>query len=946
MAVGTVGIAAPAQANPAAPAAPAGPADAMTAPDPATAAAIAQRYHHAVGDLSSLTETTSVAAQPDGTQQLTISTDPVRVRRGGGWADVSTALVSAADGMLAPSASAVPVEFSKGGAGPLARVQTPAGSWVTVTSPVATLPAAVVGGSSVTYPEVLPGVDLRMTATVSGMSEVLVVKSAAAATDPRLASLPFGISGARVTADKPDSAATATAPDGSVVVSPSPTWWDAAQGGTADRPGGAGLTRPVQASVSASGVSLDAAAAAQTQGATYPVYVDPDWTGGTQAWTFVDSRYPTSSYWMGSNHGTDNEAHVGFIDSAHCGCSDGNHLDRTFWQLNTSGIAGKHVITAHFNTTELYSDACTSNVYQLNIMGGIGTGTTWAAQPRWYSTAARATFGPQRSGCATTTGVGIDATSVALSAASQRAGYMTVNMQADTEGDWTSWRRFAHGATMTVTYNTPPNTPSAPWDAGSPCSTTAPGKILTSSAVSRVSLGVTSSDPDGGNVQTFFSVAHRDGSNALDPAVYPQGRINGAMQAAGPNNVQILSNLPDGAYQWDSWAYDGIDSSPSSQMCYFQIHNAAPLPPVVTPDTPTSTTLTAGTLLNVSLGDGGAGDGVVGFAYTWQATDGKAPVYSSLPSCSNDLESGGIHFACGSSTGKLPVAPETEPQATLTVWAYNAAATPSPATTLTWTTLGPDATALSAKAHQWITDAGGPALASCPSGTATVTCVADNNLTGSSTGPAGQYPVPLAAGVTWDGSGNPTGVAQAPAGVLTFGSSSTTPMISDPAAVVDTTQSFTVGAWLTPTAPVTGYETAVSERGTYYSGFYLQINSNHQWQFVVSSTQNIASATSAAAAMAGTVGYGQPVYVAGVYDLVNHEVRLYVGGSLAGVSTYWPDSEPSANLGVALGSAWWQGAVVDHWSGQIGNPVVVPAALTSTQITQLQANGFFPPSGN
>lgn len=352
------GAAAPgvAQAAPAA-----GPADAQSAGDEATASAIAAKYGHAVVVSSSTTETTQVAALPDGTKQLTISSVPVRLRRGGSWVPVDTDLTHASDGMLTGTATPTSVEFSSGGSGALARVQAPHGAWVSVSAPVASLPTPTVDGASATYPEVLPGVDLKLTATDAGMSEVLVVKTPQAAADPGLAAVRFAIAGAEVAGGSAQDSAAATATDGSVVVTPTPTWWDSAGGGNADGPGGAGLTQPVPADTTASSITVDASVPAQSADVSYPLYVDPDWTGGTQAWTFVDSDYPNASYWLGSNHGSDNEAHVGYIDAAHCGCSDGAHLDRTYWQLDTSAIAGKHVLSATFNTQELYSDACTTN---------------------------------------------------------------------------------------------------------------------------------------------------------------------------------------------------------------------------------------------------------------------------------------------------------------------------------------------------------------------------------------------------------------------------------------------------------------------------------------------------------------------------------------------------------------------------------------------------------
>lgn len=1143
LACGGVSLALPAQAAPT----PAGPADASSAADAATAALIASRYHHPVTDLSSLTETTTAEIQPDGTTRLTISTEPVRVRRGAAWRDVSTALAKASDGMLAPAASPAPVEFSAGGPGPLARVQTPNGGWMSVASPLGPLPDGVVDGSSITYPEVLPGVDLRLSATTAGMSEILVVKTPEAAANPRLSAVRFAIAGAQVKPGAAQDSATATAADGSVVVSPTPTWWDSTDGGTADRPGGAGLTRPVTGGTEASAVVVDAGDAARTPGVKYPVFVDPDFTGGTQAWTFVDSRYPTASYWLGSNHGSDNEAHVGYISATYS--ADGAHTDRTFWQLNTSGLYGKHILAAHFDTQEIYSSACTNNAFSLYITGSINSGTTWNTQPGFIQRVSGAVLGPQGRSCSIPlqSGVGFDAVGVANWAATNGNTNMTVALKADNEGDFTTWRRFLHGATMTVSYNTAPNTPSAPWDAGSPCSTTAPGKVLHHTAASRISLGVSASDPDGGNVQTVFYVARvSNGANALDPAVYPKGYIDGGSRPAGANNVVIQSDLADGAYEWHARSADGIDWSPGySPMCYFQVKNTPPGAPVVTPSATTG--LTVGTPMTMSLAPAGANDGVVGYAWTWQPS-ANAPTYGQMPACGSDTAIGGIHYACGSSV-TLTVSPESGPAPSFTVWAFDSGGNRSVATVVTLSAGLANSSALAAVSHQWTTDLGGALPASaCPSGAGTVACVADNNLGPAADQPNGQYPMPIPAGVAlggpttgtlsfvagalamnqggqtvsltvpagvttadfgvvtvatkelgdppgatlpgWtvrDDQGNPSGeyssssyiftrlggqqagdvltvtlpvsvgakmaaawydtggrdvqavgplwdtdakvnaqvswpapsytgtadvllvaasrtqggptistpqgaaidyqliddtgwyaggifghaqgvsptdfsatwdagvkshnvnalqlvlaapapvVTSGPAGVLTFNGASSGVMSSSPGVVVDTKKSFTVGAWINPVS-TDHVMTAVSERGSTNSGFFLQLTAQGQWRFDVHSTT---SDVEGVAVAPGGVTAGQPVYVAGVYDAVNREVRVYVNGSLSAVANYVPDAAPSADGGVTIGSAWYHGALADSFDGQIANPAVVQGALAPVQISDLQNEAFF-----
>lgn len=149
----------------------------------AAAAALAQRTGKSVTVGALTTQTSTVSVAPDGLRTVTSYVLPVRVRQGGHWAPVSTALRRASTGMLSPSA--VPddsIAFSDGGSGPMASVAA-GGTSLSLYWPGA-LPRPVVSGASATYPSVFPGVDLVLTATsaqTGGFREILVVKSPAAA---------------------------------------------------------------------------------------------------------------------------------------------------------------------------------------------------------------------------------------------------------------------------------------------------------------------------------------------------------------------------------------------------------------------------------------------------------------------------------------------------------------------------------------------------------------------------------------------------------------------------------------------------------------------------------------------------------------------------------------------------------------------------------------------
>lgn len=349
---------------------------------------------------------------------------------------------------------------------------------------------------------------------------------------------------------------------------------------------------------------------------------------------------------------------------------------------------------------------------------------------------------------------------------------------------------------------------------------------------------------------------------------------------------------------------------------------AATLPsqPVVTPST--AGPVTVGTPMTVTIAPGASSDHVYGYAWTWQSPS-NAPTYTALPTCGSNDATGGIHFICGSSV-TVQVSPESGGFPPFTVWAFDAAGNRSAASSIQIAALEPYE-ALFPVSHQWTTDAYGglPAMTGCTDETGAVTCVPDSNVPDAAR-PSGADPLRLPAGVTWA----PTGswYFGLPSGELAFDG---THAATASGAVVDPSRSFTVGAWATPDGP----GTVVAGHAPGGTGYALRLNSQMQWEFDLASTPGqVVRAVSTATASSGTA-----VYVTGVYDAVNRELRLYVNGlaAVAGVELH----RSSASKGVVL--------VGESWTGRIGNPVLVQAALSSYNISQLSDEGFFPnPNGD
>ncbi|MFE6750876.1 ricin-type beta-trefoil lectin domain protein [Kitasatospora purpeofusca] len=388
------------------------------------------------------TETSTTVARPDGKLDLISSLLPVRVKKGGGWADVDTALVRNGDGSFSPKATPSGVKVSGGGTGPLATLTDREGRSLALTFPVA-LPRPTVTGGTALYAEVLKGVDLLVeVGDQGGVREVLVVKNAEAAANPALKSLRFGTSSPDlVVSGDEHGAVTAATADGKVAFkAPAPIMWDSATDAPAapapvDAPAPTPTSVDAPASKSAPAGRSAAAAAAEPQAAApagapeppagspsstdapgrgahvKPIGVDagasaltltPDadlLTGKGTVWPlYIDPAFqPTSP--MGTNHyaqvmeGTgcanvpkydvpqENGEGIGFQHyQANC-----YGLHRSYFELNTSAVTPQMYIdqaNMYFNESYAAAHNCNADApVTLKWTGAINSGTSWINQP-------------------------------------------------------------------------------------------------------------------------------------------------------------------------------------------------------------------------------------------------------------------------------------------------------------------------------------------------------------------------------------------------------------------------------------------------------------------------------------------------------------------------------------------------------------------------------------
>jgi hypothetical protein len=140
----------------------------------------ALRQKSRVEILNDRTAFSQAFANPSGTTTVVESAQPRWVKQGSSWVDVNADLVRAKDGSWSPKAVESALLFSAGGTTSLATVRS--GKYSMTVDWPSDLPAPVVSGADATYPDVFPGVNLVLTAQVTGgFHETLVIEDKAAA---------------------------------------------------------------------------------------------------------------------------------------------------------------------------------------------------------------------------------------------------------------------------------------------------------------------------------------------------------------------------------------------------------------------------------------------------------------------------------------------------------------------------------------------------------------------------------------------------------------------------------------------------------------------------------------------------------------------------------------------------------------------------------------------
>ncbi|KZB86453.1 hypothetical protein AVL48_27075 [Amycolatopsis regifaucium] len=883
-----------------------------SAPDSAAAARFAKqgRKKVRVDDLTS--ERAETVANPDGSMTLTQSTRPVRVARDGGWVPADSTLSPGPNGALSPKAAMADISLSAGrrgdvqtaGAAPLLHLSAK-GTSVGLDWP-GVLPRPVVSGATATYPDVLPGVDLKVEVDVDKVHEVVVVKTPEAAKNPAIAKIKLGlpVKNGKLTKDA-DGALRVKDPKGAdVFLAKAPLMWDssgAEPGATDFVRGPAAGGRQAKVSTEISGKSLVLTPDTDLMAnAVYPVYVDPTWQTNYCSncgrnhylvqYACGGSKTPADAAWD-----SDDQLRAGYIYDSRSSCAGKLVTARSFVEMNLGGLAGKLIYDAQLNLAVNNSNSC-SGSNNVMLTNPIGPGLKFGSGPALW-----AGFGTV-SGCPTN--VGFNVTTTIKELVDAGGPTFTFGIVSPNENDQNTWKRYSTQVGFSVTYNSAPQSPRnlaiVNGTSTYPCAVDIPGIPRSRPVLGRTSTGYVVKanvhDPDGGMLYTGFRVYKgwvSSGNYVWDGR---EAGVDNVLSDSdlGNRNAQATlfkDSMPaDGLYSYDAHVTDGRETS-WGRACEVEVQLSAPAAPSVS-----SQTYPSGTF---GGGPGRAGDFTFAVAnsptsvgsYVWKL-DNTAP-----PTC-NDTEPGTVKPAAYNGPATVAIAPQTKGTHVLSVWSCNRAKTPSTRVDYNFSVRD-----VMAPLASWQFEGNGASQAT------------------------GLRYVGEGRGAFTDGKIGEGATLSGQAGDY----------FATGARVVDTTKSFSASSWVNPTG-LNSRRVVLSQDGSQSSGFALQHHESGKWAFsLADSTQ--ANPAQSSAFSTSAPAEGTWTHLTGVYDAVAKTATLYVNGQ-AQATVPATGSGGAGPLVVGGGKAG--GVRTGLYSGKLDDIALFDRALTATEVGSLHGNNGVP----
>jgi hypothetical protein len=909
---------------------PASPACVLEQPDEAAAYRTAEQCGRPVEIVAERTEYSRTFANKGGTATLEQSVEPQRVRQGKRWVPIDTTLKRTSAGVV-PEATVLPMTFSNGGNTLVGRLVKD-DKEITLTWP-AKLPKPILKGDTAIYPNVLKDVDLQVTASATGFSEVLVVKNRKAAESSKLKQVKFGLKtkGVKVRKNSAGGLLIHDTSGNEVFSAPAPLMWDSSESVEAqaqkepqeappavdDASGERSRKAVMPISVGTESLTLTPDRAMLSDRRTeYPVFIDPTMTTGwlaDGAWTSVWSKYPSKSFWKNTTALTDGDitgsAGVGRTEDC-SGCAD--HIIRSFFRLNTAAVTGP-VISADFYIQQRWSWTCSpqSNA-RVWETGAISSATTWNNQPKFSSLSASVLANKKYGavhGCKGVGDIEFDVTKMVTDAEST----VTLGMKAIDESTKNQWKRYKPStARLSVNFNRKPNALNNQKTDGNKACVTGTGRPYVAKTSGITASGY-QSDPDAGerlNTYVYWWKTPGGGPNTTDAVNLlntPAGNISATLPTLADNTTYAWRALTE-----DRLAANIQGKTWSEKTCEFTIDATPPPAPGGLSSTDYSSSAPSGGVgypgtfkiaapVLPGLTEAQALERKKDIAsYAWTLDGGVSQAAQTVPVNTTDF------------TGSITLTPMTDGEKVLRVWAKDKAGNLSGQATYSFTVLHG-----SGPAAGWDFDD--------QANTASARDITEHGNTLTLTGGT------RVAGRGNEGSAlslNGTSARSATtSGAATYPNAATGAVVA-----VRTDANFTVAARvkLTTTTGVTGQQIAVAASGTNASAYTLGYDGPaNKWRFTMAGSDVAAPALASAVSTTAPTA-GKWTHLAGTYDAATKRLTLYVNGVAQPPVTLTGGF--NATGPVTVGKRKWAGADDGFLNGQLDDVEVFSSIASADTI--------------
>ncbi|MEV6749218.1 LamG domain-containing protein [Streptomyces sp. NPDC051080] len=919
------------------------------------------------------TERETVFANPDGTTfTLEKSVAPVRVAaQGGGWVEPDATLVKKTDGSVGPKAAAVDLSFSSGGTdGELVTIADGTQS-VSLGWPGA-LPAPRLDGARAVYENVLPDVDLVLTATVEGFRQVLEVKTAEAAANPALNRIEYRLGAENLTV-RAGAGGGVDALDGNgrpVFRSPAARMWNSAGDDAAPAaaqqslylagPAQADAGEPVPAGPAEEGdplagpgagdmssvldlavtektvtVTPDPELLSATDKSDFPLYIDPSIELNESERTVLSSDGDV--FWNFS--GGDNGMSVGKCGSAVIGgisyyCGSG-YVNRMYFEFDPGNLKGKHILDARFDITETWSFSCDARWVDLERTNNISPSSKWPGPTKLDQMGDRNVSAGRGSNCSPSqprapikfhdnaAEPDENLTPTVRNFAAGKISRLTLMLMAKDEKDTVSWKRFDDDAVLSVDYVGKPAKPSAiglVTGSSQTCTTneSAPAIATDPTPALTATTQTESGGERGASLRIVMALDKKTGTTwtkAVGDMLVPSTPVGDNFKATDSFSATLEENT---VYRYRAWTRSyygsqylaGPSNASTTGWCYFKVDSKAPKPPTITFNATGPYTLCLPNACVPGGKPGQAGSFTLGPA----AGDVNTAYRYKL-----STDTAWSAYVPGATVKIAPV-PPTSGTITLDVAAKD--------------NNGPGAD----NSVDFVVKEGDG-----PVGRWNFHDTGNEAVDSSTTDPKLQDNAALAGGAVRTTQGRRGEITVKPATETTpaekvtdsgLSLNGTTGYAATAGPVIDTRASYTVAAWVR-LGSASQDATVLGQNGVNRSPFHLGYEqSTKKWSFREATADTPAGGTPSYQRVSSKNQAVPKVWthLAGVFNSMDKTISLYVNGRLQGTTpfaTSWAATGP-----LQIGRAQSSGTYADHFPGVIDEAAVWQEALTDLQVKQ------------